>query len=164
MATSSLNYENIIVIILKFVNNFCKKIHKNKQYFLYLLLKYEFIVVILYLPINEIEQGDLVMLYGIKYKSNSQGLKIMNYCMQKYGGGIWIKGKCDLYFTNPLEAYLMSRKLTKVHENLKYCVFIPSAEERANIPRLPMPSWRPSVRPAATSATGGLKDAPCTLR
>ena len=73
------------------------------------------------------------MLFGIKYQSNSEGLKIMNYCMQKYGGGIWIQGKCDLYFTNPIEAYLMSRRLTKKHDNLSYRVFVPSAEERKKI-------------------------------
>ena len=73
------------------------------------------------------------MIFGIKYKSNSKGLKIMNYCMQKYGGGIWINGKCDLYFTNPIEAFLMSRKLTKTHENLNYSVFLPTAEERKKI-------------------------------
>lgn len=74
------------------------------------------------------------MLFGIRYKNNDKGLQIVNYCMQKYGCAFITQGKCDLYFTNPFEAFLMSRRLTKVHENLTYSIFVPSAEDRKKIP------------------------------
>lgn len=73
------------------------------------------------------------MLFGIRYKNNDKGLQIVNYCIQKYGCAFITQGKCDLYFTNPIEAFLMSRKLTKTHENLTYSVFVPTAEERKKI-------------------------------
>ena len=69
------------------------------------------------------------MLYGIKYQPNKRGLKSIGSSMEKYGCGIYTYGKCSLYFTNVIEAYLMSKELSSYHKDLTYKVFIAKSKD-----------------------------------
>lgn len=73
------------------------------------------------------------MLYGIKYNVNDKGIKLFNKSMSKYGCGILTKGKCELYFTNAIQAWLTAKELGKYHKDLSYRVFIPSKEDIKNL-------------------------------
>jgi len=63
------------------------------------------------------------MLYGIKYDVNKKGLEKANESLERFGSAILTHGKCGLYFTNIISAYLTSRELSKSHNDLKYSVF-----------------------------------------
>ena len=75
------------------------------------------------------------MLFGIKYYPNKRGMTIAADSMQRFHSAIIPMGKCDLYFTNVIEAYLTAKELSKKNNQLKYKVFVPNTASTDLIPK-----------------------------